>query len=232
MKRLDDCMYRENCTYEKNECDFSCKRYKRTRFLLDVSNIPESLRTVNLLEASTVDVDAFTTLAAIKNNIDDFVSNGRILYLWSNTCGNGKTTWSIKMGLEYINQVWKYHYERPVVVFISVPDFLYKSKCFNSNMEDTARKIRQYAEKADLVIFDDIGLDYISKYDYASIFSLIDTLSMNNKSMIFTSNYDPKKLSQFVGERLPSRICNDYIVELKGEDKRKARRINELLGGK
>lgn len=220
MKRLNDCMYRQICRYDQ-ECTQHCKRYVLSKFLLDMSNIPKNKQGVNELTPSEQDKNAFNQLLSIKDNIEDFVDDGRMLYLWSDNTGNGKTTWSIKIALQYINAVWKYFHEDPVVVFISVPDFLMKSKSFNDNLTmKEISKLRRSAEKADLVILDDIGVDYISKYDYGIIFSLIDSLCLKGTAIIFTSNYSPKSLRDVVGDRLPSRICNDYVIELKGMDRR------------
>ena len=220
MERLGNCMYNQICKYEQ-ECSNTCERYVRTKYLLGISNIPESRVGVNELEPDKQDLQKFRQLGDIRTNIEDFVANGRILYLWSDYCGNGKTTWSIKMALQYINAIWKYHYENAPVVFISVPDFLFKIKSFNNEyLVNEAYELRRKAEKADLVIFDDIGLDYVSKYDYMAIFSLIDVLCLHETSMIFTSNFSKEELTEQFGPRLPSRICNDYVIQLKGEDRR------------
>ena len=220
MERLNDCMYRQICKYDQ-ECTDHCKRYVLSKFLLDMSNIPKSKQGFNELIPSKQDVNAFNQLVDIRNSIEDFVDDGRILYLWSENTGNGKTTWSIKLALQYINAVWEYYHEDPVVVFISVPEFLTKSKSFSDDFSvKEICKLRRDTEKADLIILDDIGIDYISKYDYSVIFALVDSLCLRDKAMIFTSNYSPNGLRDLVGDRLPSRICNDYVIELKGMDRR------------
>lgn len=219
MERLGDCMYRQICKYEQ-ECSVQCDRYKRTKYFLDISGIPKDRQGFNELKPSASDVNAFKQLAEVKNNIDDFVDEGRILYLWSRNSGNGKTTWSIKLALQYINSIWQYYWETAPVIFISVPDFLYSCKCFGTSEEKAAQNLRTAAKNAQLVIFDDVGVDYISKYDYMALFSLIDVLTLNKKAMIFTSNYNKEDLEGIVGDRLPSRICNDIVVELKGMDRR------------
>lgn len=223
MERLADCMYRQICKYD-NECSVHCDRYIRTRYLLGMSNIPKNRIGFNELEPDEQDLKSFKQLGDLRTNIEDFVENGRILYLWSNYCGNGKTTWSIKIALQYINHIWEYYYEHAAVVFISVPDFLFKIKCFNNEqLVNEAYDLRMKAEKADLVIFDDLGLDYVSKYDYMAIFSLIDVLCLHQTAMIFTSNYSRDELTEQFGPRLPSRICNDYVIQLKGEDRRESK---------
>lgn len=220
MERLGDCMYRQICKYEQ-ECEPNCRRYVDTKYLLKLSHIPQSKQGLNTLNPSVQDVPAFEQLADIRNNIQDFVEEGRKLYLWSNQTGNGKTTWAIKLGLQYINQVWKYFYETPACLFISVSDFLYKSKAFdNPILTKEAQDIRRSAEKSDLIILDDVGLDYISKYDYTSLFSLVDVLCLNDKPLIVTSNFSPQELNELVGDRLPSRLCSDIVIELKGMDRR------------
>ena len=220
MERLGDCMYRQICKYEE-ECTDQCRRYLLTRHLLNMSNIPENKRCVNELIPAKQDVEAYKQLIDIKSNIEDFVFDGRILYLWSNNCGNGKTTWSIKLALQYINAIWNHYYENPACVFIPTADFLYKCKCFdNPSLVKEAQELRKKAEKAELVIFDDIACEYISKYDYAALLSLMDLLSVSGRAMIVTSNYSPQELQNILGNKIQSRLCNDYVIELKGNDRR------------
>ena len=127
MERYSNCMYKDVCDYETS-CRPGCMRYDITQYMLKQSNIPKSKWGVNKLSPDDCDVEAFIKLADIKDNIVDFVEGGKNLYLYSSTCGNGKTTWSIKLMLQYFNETWDYTGYNARGIFINVPTFLYNCK--------------------------------------------------------------------------------------------------------
>ena len=169
MERFSDCMYRDICKYDE-ECDTACKRYKFTSFLLKHSNIPLSKQTSNILVPDEIDEDAFDILDDIRNNIDEFVEQGRKLYLFSKHCGNGKTSWAIRMLLQYFDYIWEDCSLDTRGVIISVPEYIRKSKSFNS--PDAVSYINQLdnaIEKSDIVVFDDLGFADMSNWDYSTL---------------------------------------------------------------
>ena len=58
------------------------------------------------LDSDGTDFKEFSCLKNLQNNIEDFVSSGGNLYLWSMRCGNGKTLWSIRLLQSYLNKIW------------------------------------------------------------------------------------------------------------------------------
>ena len=155
MERNKDCIYEPYCD---NECHSMCIRYLETKYLLDASNIPKSKQKVNTLYPDTCDINSFSMLSDIREDIKEFVRCGSNLYIYSSTCGNGKTTWAIKIMLQYFNEMWAGNGFTERGIFINVP---------------------------------------------------------------YTGNIKPEQLSNYVGERLASRIANNSIlIELKGRDMR------------
>lgn len=71
------------------------------------------------------------------------------------------------------------------------------------------------------MIWDDIGANKLSDFDYTQLLSYIDQRKLNFKSNIYTGNLNREQLLDYVGTRLTSRIWNDSIkVELVGIDRR------------
>lgn len=215
--KIDNCMYREVCT---DECSKVCKRYGVTKFMLQASNIPQSKWGINKLVPEPCDEEAFGKLADIRNKITDFVKNGQNLYLYSNVCGNGKTTWSIKLMLQYFNDIWEGNGFTERGVFMPVSEFLYRCKAEISKPSEEFIALRERMFNIDLVIWDDIACGKMSDYDFNMLLAFIDHRVVNGKANIFNGNIPPEKLDEYVGNKLASRINSGYRIELKGGDNR------------
>ena len=215
--KIENCMYREVCD---DECSTICKRYGVTKFMLQNSNIPQTKWGINPLTPEKCDIKAFEQLADIRNNIVDFVKSGKNLYLYSPICRNGKTTWSIKLMLQYFNDVWEGNGFRERGVFMPVSEFLYKCKSEISNPTNEFTKLKNDILNVDLVIWDDIACSKMSDYDYNMLLAFIDHRVVQEKSNIFNGNIPPQKLDEYVGKKLASRINGSVKIELKGGDNR------------
>jgi DNA replication protein DnaC len=192
-----------------------------TKYLLDKSNIPKSKQKVNRLIPDDKDILAFNKLADIRDDIKNFVNNGGNLYLYSTTCGNGKTTWAIKLMLQYFNEMWAGNGFTERGIFINVPTFLTQCKTTISKPDQQFFEMRDRLGDIDLVIFDDIASTKLSEYDYNTLLTFIDQRTIQAKSTIYTGNVLPQNLPNYVGERLASRIANSsMLIELKGRDMR------------
>lgn len=216
--RIKNCMYNEVCDYDL--CSPVCKRYCVTKYMLKESNIPENKWGINVLIPDDCDINAFTELSNIRSNIVEFVQDGKNLYLNSPICGNGKTTWSIKLMLQYFNDVWEYSGFKPRGVFMPVSEFLYKCKADISNHDPEFTALKNIIYNVDLVIWDDIACGKMSDYDYNTLLAFIDHRVIQGKSNIFTGNIAPNELDKYVGTKLASRINSGAKIMLKGGDRR------------
>lgn len=211
------CWYKDVCTME---CKDNCIRFMEMSYLTDQSNIPVRRLLPDKLWAEPCDYEAFTRLAEIKSNILEFVDNGSNLYIHSNTTGNGKTSWAIKILLKYFNDVWPGNGYKCRGVFVHVPTFLSQLKEFG-NAEPEFVELRHRLPKVDLVVWDDIGSTDLSSYDYSQLISYIDQRSLGKLANIYTGNLNGDALEHHLGPKLFSRVWqSSEIVELRGSDKR------------
>lgn len=189
------------------------------KWQFDNSGLPKSKYKPIKLTPQPVDKSAFKQLADIRKNIDQFVKEGKNLYICSTTPGNGKTSWAIKMLQTYFHYVAEGNLFNVKGMFISVPNLLIKMKDFdNPNLAE----FKENLQSTDLLILDDIAVTGLSQFDYLQLFTLVDNRILAEKSIIFTSNnVTLDDLEKSVGARLASRVWrNSTIIELRGDDRR------------
>jgi len=213
----DDCLYKGVCN---DDCSKSCMRYSQMKYMLDHSNLPKNQQCIHKLIPDSCDLKAFEYLQSIQLDIENFVRGGNNLYIWSRQVGNGKTTWSIKLLLQYFDSVWDRCAYTQLGVFVNVPNYLSKCKASISNPEIDLSEIQYGLLNAPIAICDDVIVSKLSNYDYSSLESFIDSRLFEGKTTIFTGNYSPDELESVAGPRLRSRICSGEIVELRGKDRR------------
>lgn len=215
-ERNTECWYNEVCRMN-NSCE-SCIRYAEMKYLMDNSGIPPAKQRTIILSPDASDLSAFEELQAIKDDIENFVSNGENLYICGDT-GTGKTSWAIKILLKYFNEIWAGNGFRVRGLFVHIPSLLLKLKDFDHPLPV---EYKQSLLDADLIVWDELG-GSLSDYDYSQLLMYIDNRLLNEKSNIFTSNiiknYD---LQRVISTKMASRIWNtSQIVQFKGRDKRK-----------
>lgn len=210
-----DCWYAQSC---EDDCS-KCVVYPQMKWQFDNSGLPKSKYMPIKLKPQSNDRRAFEKLADIRENIEDFVEQGKNLYICGEIPGNGKTSWAIKMLQTYFHYVAEGNMFEVKGMFVSVPDLLLRLKDFSNPVSN---EYKENLRNTDLLILDDIAVTGLSQYDYLQLFTLIDSRMLAGKSIIFTSNVtDIKKLEEVIGERLASRVFgNSIIVEIKGGDMR------------
>lgn len=219
MDKRSDCWYHNVCTVDCNNPD-TCIRYLEMKYLMDNSCIPKSKQIPQTLFAPDCDIGAYKRLAEIKSEIKDFVDTGMNLYIASDTTGNGKTSWAIKLMLKYFDNIWAGNGFKTRGIFIHVPTFLLKCKDFN-NRDEKFEELKSAICDVDLVIWDDIASTDVSAYDYSQLLMYIDNRILNGLSNIYTGNYESKdRLSKRIGSKLTSRIWSDTteVITFKGGD--------------
>ena len=149
--------------------------------LVEMSNITE-YRWVPAQLKADVDIEQFRELKKIKDRIKDWVQEGNNLYLYSDTFGNGKTSWAVKLMLAYFNQIWRGNCFRTRGIFISVPEFFDRARLRINNEDEESKRIRNDLLKDDLVIWDDVSSVKLTDYSSATFLNYIADrdLAMNS----------------------------------------------------
>lgn len=218
----ENCWYKEVCPLVNTcECGSQCIKYKKMDYLANMALLTKKQQHPIKLYVEDIDEQAYERLNEIKMNARTFVENSGNLLIFSKTVGNGKTGWSLKILMNYFNQIWASTDFTCRGLFINVPRFLNELK---ENIRESSEYIEHIKENildADLVVWDEVGLKDLTTYEHDYLFSYINARLDNGKSNIFTSNLDTNELEQTLGVRLFSRVVNtSECIELKGSDKR------------
>lgn len=215
---IQSCWYKRICT---EQCSENCIRYKLMYSLFKQSNLPEALWNYKELVCHEKDLQVYKKLQAKSEAILKFVEEGNNLYIYSENCGNGKTTWAIRLMYSYFDKIWHKSCFDCKALFVSVPKFLYNCKRSISQDVKGFEKLCNLISEVDLVIWDDIGEMKASDYEHQILFQYIDDRINSKKSNIYTSNKNKGQLEDVLGVRLASRIYNcSECIEFLEEDKR------------
>ena len=219
---MSDCYLKLTCNGKDCGKDFCLRKYKMDS-LYSAALMTESQKQhiVLKVDQDNTDLEQFKQLAAIEQDICKFISEGKNLYLHSANCGNGKSSWSIRLAEAYFNKIWARTEVKCRVLFISVPRFLLALKDNITAKSSYVEYIKENVLEADLVIWDDIAAKMGSEFELTHLLNIIDNRLALGKSNIYTSNLNRQQLYTALGERLTSRIANMSIdIELHGSDKR------------
>ena len=215
-----ECIFYGVCQNQDN-CNKDCIRYVEMTYLLDNSGLPANLKGRLALKPEKVDYDAFCTLADIKDNIVEFVQQGKNLYLYSEHTGNGKSSWLAKLLQAYFNQVWAGNGFQRRGYFLYLPTFLIELKENIRVPNDELLEQKDFLKHVDLLCIDDIAASTLSEYEHNYLLYIIDYRISNKKSTLYSSNLGEANLLQYLGTRLKSRVFNNsQIVHLQGQDRR------------
>lgn len=215
---IQSCWYKRICT---EQCSENCIRYKLMYSLFKQSNLPEALWDYKELVCYEKDLSAYKKLQAKSEAILNFIEAGNNLYIYSENCGNGKTTWAIRLMYSYFDKIWHKSCFDCKALFVSVPKFLYNCKRSISQDVKGFGELCNLISEVDLVIWDDIGEMKASDYEHQILFQYIDDRINSKKSNIYTSNKNKEQLEDVLGVRLASRIYNcSECIEFLEEDKR------------
>lgn len=218
----DNCWYKENCNlWNGSKCNNSCIRFSQFKYLVKNSRLPGRLSYPITLEPNECDLDAFYKLQNIKDNIVEFVNEGKNLYIYSKSFGNGKTSWASKIMLKYFDNIWSSNGYRTRALFIPVTEFFIELKQNLTLRNERVYQLFEMIKRVDLVVWDDIGISGVSAMDLENFYSLLNFRINAGLSNIYTGNLNKQEMEQCLGPRLTSRIWNGSLrVEFLGEDRR------------
>lgn len=218
-----NCWLKESCRkyQETSTCPNSCIKFIKLNYLYENAFIPVNQRNKIKLYADKIDSESFRQLKNIEDTIDTFVAAGSNAYIYSETTGNGKTSWSLRILQSFFDKIWPTTGLRCRALFISVPKFFISLKQSLSEYSEYIDHIKKNIQTADLVIWDDIGTKMGTEFECENLLNIIDNRISLHKSNIYTSNIAPEELEERLGMRLYSRIINNSnMIHLQGTDKR------------
>ena len=216
-KYSENCIFKGSChRQDKIGCDARCTIQPEFYYLLNSSNIPDRYKKTTILYPSSTDIDTFNVLADIRNDVENFVKDGRFLYLWGKNAGTGKTSWVCKIMKTYLAYICIGNTFKDRAWFEYIPSFLLLAKDFES--EERKEHIEALTNR-DLVILDDIGAVYNTQYDIVVLSDIINTRYSNGLATIITSNISPSDMGKSLS-RITDRMCSDIVLELRGSGRR------------
>lgn len=224
-----ECWFKNFCSDYGNPelCHCACPEYIQFYYLVNMANIPPAKQyKENLVLEPGLDKNEHEYLKGIQDNIVNWVKQGNNLYLFSEQFGNGKTTWAIKIMLQYFFEIYPGNgIERCRGLFLNVDQFL---RDMRNNINKKDKRFTEMCElipTVDLIIWDDIGCRQLSDYEFNTLYTYINERMSYEKSNIFTSNVIDEGLVKNIGGRLADRILNTSdIVEFINPSQRKPAR--------
>lgn len=218
-----ECYAKNYCKQYGQKCHSLCDLMLKLNVIYDLSCIPKRYRYDQVLTPVGGDLPAFKQLDGWKNTVLDKVHEGENLYIYSHTCGNGKTSWAFKIANYYIRKVVASSNLDNEVVYVNCPQFLEQLRSNYNTPQEGFAQLKDRLLTCNLLILDDIGSEKPSEWVSERLYDIINTRYSEMKTIIYTSNYTPKELSVRLGDRIGSRVTGSTVVELKGLDRRGAK---------
>lgn len=217
---------KEKCWYKKI-CDKSlcgeefCIRHYKMDYLVYLAMLEGKQKYSIDLYPDKDDYSAYSRLKVIKNDIKTFVEDGKNLLIYSKNTGNGKTEWSKKLLLSYLNSIWPVTELKCRALFISMPKLVQAMKENISKENEYYQYINSNVIDADLVVWDEINYKEWTQFELDYMLNIISQRLSIGKSNIYTTNYDLDTITKKLGTRLASRIVGgSELIEFVGKDQR------------
>lgn len=102
------------------------------------------------------------------------------------------------------------------VVFDTVSNILRRLE--SEQFSRTETNTMEVLYKADLVIVDDLGSEFINSFTSSALYNVINDRMNSEKPMIISTNYNSKELSEKYNERIISRISSFVPIHFTGND--------------
>lgn len=235
-KQLEELMVKNACSKQDLEPNYSCKKCNDTGyvggFMCDC--LKEVLKRISFeeLNASTpLEISGFEQYnikyfenftpdnkdSMLKNFFfcrqyaDNFSMKSPSLLFYGAT-GLGKTHLSLAIAKVAIERGYS-------VVYGSIQSFA--SKIEKERFSDEAETSNSLMD-CELLLIDDLGVEFSSNYTQSVIYDVINTRIMRNLPTIISTNLNPAELQKRYGERMISRFFGSYKrLQFVGKDIRK-----------
>ena len=215
------CYAEDYCKKDRAECSEVCGGYRVLRALYRLSRIPVTYSYSMPLTPDEGDVEAFERLNDFKENIVQNVSEGKNLYIWGKSTGNGKTSWACKIMSYFFRKIAFNTGLENEGLYIFLPTFLEDLRDNYDNKDPEFDEVLRMIKTCRLLIIDDIGAERVTDWVRERMVSIINTRVSNNLTTIYTSNLSPEELRGELGDRIASRVLgSSQVVEITSGDRR------------
>ena len=134
--------------------------------------------------------------------MEEFLSKGVSIILCGKP-GTGKT----HLGCAMLLEAMKMGYKGAYVGIFDLFDH-YKST-FSSNAEETGRDVVDRYRRPDLLVIDEVGVQYGSEAEAVIIFRILNERYNNLRSTIIISNFLAQDLSKYLGSSVVDRLMDN-----------------------
>lgn len=200
-------------------CDEHCPIYKNMKAAFTNSNLEEKFWYPFNLKQVSVDKNAVQQVMSIRDNLSEFVAGGKNVLLQSSKCGNGKTSWGIKLLQKQIELNCKQ--SLTPAYFVYVPSLLLEARQSINSKNNRFESIRNMLQTCPLVLFDEIAGIPLKDYDLLILSTIIEKRINRQLSSIFTTNCENDVLKINLGDRLFDRINRlSTVITFRGNSMR------------
>lgn len=218
-----DCWYciEDECSkgYQVEWCDEHCPIFKNMKAAFTNSNLEQQYWYPFTLKQVSIDKKAVEEVRNVRDNLVNFVAEGKNVLLQSSKCGNGKTSWGIKLLQKQIELNCK-HSTSPAY-FVYVPSLLLEARKAINSKSSNFDSICTILEDCPLVMFDEIAGIPLKDYDLLILSTIIEKRINRQLSCIFTTNCENDVLKINLGDRLFDRINRlSKVITFKGNSMR------------
>ena len=206
--------------YNSQYCD--CLRNLCGKLFADELNKSAQLRlsSFDTFELSYYTGEAYETMQRIleftKKYADEFTPESKSIYITGKT-GLGKTHISLAIANKVLEKGYSVIYDSAVNILRNIEKEHFGSEHSTDYIDGVMG--------TDLLILDDLGTEFETKFSNSVIYNIINTRLNRGKTTIISTNLDFGGIKQRYDERIVSRIVAVYIcLEFKGEDIRLLKR--------
>lgn len=180
------------------------KRASKMRQLFDGAEIPKrfagrSFDNYSVEDGNLAQAEALNRAQKFAKNFPMVVERGAS-FLFCGKPGSGKTHLACAIG----NAVMRNH--GASVLFITVFDAIQRVKETYSDKNQSERTVMQSFTEPDLLILDEVGVQFGTDYEKVIITDLINRRYNDMRPTIILSNLDESELSEYLGARVMDRM--------------------------
>lgn len=147
----------------------------------------------------------YDNMSGILDNIRDYIETfgrgSKNLYIYGDV-GRGKTFLVNCIAKEILDREFSVVYFSATRLFAFMNDYFY---AFSERKEEL-KEDYDFIMTCDLLIIDDLGAEKTRDSDPSNLFDIINDRLINQKPIIFSSNFSPNDLGEMYGARVQSRI--------------------------